>query len=166
MRKTTVSGLSLRKAGLEDKAFLLEVRNSPEVRLQSKTQELIAESTHKKWFRAQLGSPVSVIWILEYQGQQEGYLRAQENRSGRWLLSIALRTDAQGKGHGTWAVQEGCRLLRERYGAKRLTAEVLATNTAGRRLFKGVGFVEKERMQEGGLHLVRFECELGCSLGQ
>lgn len=157
MRKTTVSGPSLRKAGLEDKAFLLEVRNSPEVRLQSKTQELIAESTHEEWFHTQLISPGSMIWILEHQGQREGYLRAQENESGRWVLSIALQTGVHGKGHGSWAVGEGCQLLRDRYGAKSVVAEVLAGNTVARRLFNGLGFAEKAVLREGALDLVRFE---------
>jgi RimJ/RimL family protein N-acetyltransferase len=159
LQKAIVADLSLRTAGLEDEAFLLAIRNSADVRLQSKAQELIAESTHKKWFRAQLGNPGSVVWILEYQGQREGYLRAQENESGRWLLSIALQTNAHGRGHGTWAVREGCRVLDERYGARSLVAEVLAENTAARRFFKRLGFVEKEILRHGELDLVRFELD-------
>ena len=160
MQKATVTELNLRMAGPEDKAFLLELRNSPAVRLQSKTQEVIAETTHEQWFHAQLKRPDSVIWILEYQGQREGYLRAQESEPGRWLLSIALHANAHGKGHGAWVVREGCRLLHKRYGARCLVAEVLAKNTTARRFFKSLGFVEKEILRQGELDLVRFELDL------
>ena len=157
MQKTTVCELNLRKADRQDGAFLLSVRNLPEVRAQSKTQGVITESIHATWFDAQLNNPGAGIWILEYQGQREGYVRAQEITSGRWLLSIALQASSQGKGHGTWAIREGCRLLQEHYGARCIVAEVLAKNTVARRLFQGSGFVEKGAEREQGLDVLRFE---------
>jgi RimJ/RimL family protein N-acetyltransferase len=157
LQKTTVCELNLRKADRQDGAFLLSVRNSPDVRAQSKTQEVITESKHTMWFDAQLNNRAAGIWILEHQGQREGYVRAQETTSGRWLLSIALQTSSQGKGHGTWAIREGCRLLQEQYGACCIIAEVLAQNTVARRVFQGTGFVEKGMEREQGLDVVRFE---------
>jgi len=157
LQKTTVGELNLRKADRRDDAFLLSVRNLPEVRAQSKTQGVITEAIHAAWFDAQLNNPGVGIWILEYQGQREGYIRAQEMTSGGWLLSIALQTLSQGKGHGTWAIREGCRLLQEHYGARCIVAEVLAQNTVACRLFQGTGFVEKGVERERGLDVVRFE---------
>ena len=157
MQKTTACELNLRKADRQDSAFLLSVRNLPEVRAQSKTQEIIIESIHATWFDAQLSNPGVGIWILEHQGHREGYVRAQEIASGRWLLSIALQTSSQGKGYGTWAIREGCRLLEEQYGARSIVAEVLTQNTVARRLFQGTGFVEKGVERERGLEVARFE---------
>ena len=157
MKKPTVCELNLRKADRRDSVFLLSVRNLPEVRAQSKTQAVITESMHATWFDAQLNNPGVGIWILEHRGQSEGYVRAQETTSGRWLLSVALQTSSQGKGHGTWAIREGCRILQEQYGARCIVAEVLARNAVARRLFQSTGFVEKGMEREQGLDVVRFE---------
>ena len=157
MEKTTVCELNLRKADRQDSAFLLSVRNLPEVRAQSKTQSVISESTHAAWFDTQLDSPSAVIWILEHQGERKGYLRAQEIETGTWLLSIALETFSQRKGYGTWALREGRRLLQEHYGARCLMAEVFAANAAARRLFTSVGFSEKARKSKNQSDIIRFE---------
>jgi len=152
-----VAGLTLRKARPEDGPFLLAVRNEPEVRSHSKTQTAIPESTHVTWLNQQLNESGPVIWIIENKGCREGYVRAQEIRTGKWLLSVALQSRFHGKGHGSWAVREVSRLLIESYGARRLEAEVLATNAVAIRLFEAIGFAQKAVIQEGGVDMVRFE---------
>ena len=91
---------------------------------------------------------------------------AQAIEERTWLLSIALDRPFRGRGHGRWAIQEACRLLKETSDARRLVAEVLAGNLMARRLFQEAGFVEKEMAQAGGLNIVRFEFDLGRPLGQ
>ena len=161
MQKAIGAGFSLRKAGLGDGPFLLSVRNAPEIRAQSKDQGIIPEPTHVAWLRAQLGSPNAVIWIVQDQGQREGYVRAQEIEAGTLLLSIALQAGFQGKGHGTWAVHEACRVLFETRGARSLLADVKVGNAAARRLFESAGFAPVSVETHKGLDFARFKLYAG-----
>lgn len=157
LKPGTVTGLSLRKAMEEDGPFLLAVRNLPEVRALSKNQEVLPEATHHAWFQSQRRSPSNAIWIIEDRDQREGYVRAQDLGDRTWLLNIALEERFRGRGHGTWAIREACRLLKETHGACRLAAEVVSTNTRARRLFESAGFVPQTDFEAGGLTLMRFE---------
>lgn len=164
MKPTTVA-LSLRKATFDDGPFLLAVRNSDDVRSQSKTKDIIAEETHRKWLQTHLGNPDTAIWIIERSGEKKGYIRAQRledgSEKGNWRLSIALQRSARGHGHASWALKEACRLMRADVGAESLVAEVFATNETARRLFKNAGFVDKAATAEGQSSIVRFELPLG-----
>lgn len=112
---------------------------------------------HATWFEVQLNNPAAAMWIVEHQGQREGYVRAQEVMPGRWLVSIALQASVQSKGHGSWAIREAFRVLHQHYSARSVVANVLASNTIARRLFKGAGFAEKNVTTEQGLAMVEFE---------
>jgi RimJ/RimL family protein N-acetyltransferase len=141
----TTAALTLRKATLEDGPFLLRVRNADDVRLQSKNQELISGETHEKWLTQNLGDADSAIWIIERQQEKLGYIRArkleQPGESGKWLLSIALDFSSRGRGYGTWAITEACRLLRTDYRAETIVAEVKNKNSVSLRVFTKMGFV-------------------------
>ena len=145
MKQATV-GLNLRKATLDDGPFLLALRNSDDVRSQSKVQEVIPEDIHTKWLQRCLNSSDTVIWIIEEEGKRLGYIRAQKINGGcdkgDWLLSIALECSACGKGYASWALGEACRLMRADPGTLDLVAEVLETNVRAHRLFKKLGFIE------------------------
>lgn len=163
--KPTTAALTLRKATFVDGPFLLAMRNSDDVRSQSKTKEIIPEETHRKWLQAHLNNPDTAIWIIEHSGKKHGYIRAQrlEDRGerGNWLLSIALQRSARGQGHASWALREACRLMREDIGAESLVAEVFATNEAACRLFRNAGFVDKAATAEDQSSIFRFEFPLG-----
>jgi RimJ/RimL family protein N-acetyltransferase len=152
-----VVNMALRIAVREDSRFLFETRNSPEVRAVSKNQEVILQTTHEGWFNAQLNSADSVIWILESQGQREGYIRARKIEENTWLLSIALQAPFRGRGHGSWAVREACRMLVDTHVARCIVAEPLTTNMTVCRLFEGKGFVNKGIRQIGEHKVFRFE---------
>ena len=156
MKKPIAAVPSLRTATREDGAFLLAVRNAPEVRARSKNQEIIPEAIHYAWLNARLHDPGAVIWILEHQGEREGYVRAQEIEARTWLLSIALQARFQRQGHGAWALREASRLLFEVRGACCLVAEVIAANSAARRLFEVAGFIPKSIEVQDGLDMARF----------
>lgn len=162
--KPTTAALTLRKATFDDGPFLLALRNSDDVRSQSKTKDVISEETHKKWLQAHLGSPESAIWIIEREGEQLGYLRAQRLEDGsekrNWLLSIALQHSARGQGCASWALKEACRLMREGVGAESLAAEVFATNVAALHLFESVGF-KKRLAVKNESNFIQFELRLG-----
>jgi RimJ/RimL family protein N-acetyltransferase len=162
--KPTTAALTLRKATFEDGPFLLAIRNSDDVRFQSKTKDVIPEETHRKWLQAHLGSPESVIWIIEREGDKQGYIRAQRladgNETGSWLLSIALQPSGRGHGFGSWALKTACHWLRKDGGARQVVAEVFAANVAARRLFEGVGFKERLAVKKES-NLVQFALRLG-----
>ena len=165
--KQTTAALTLRKATFDDGPFLLALRNSDDVRSQSKAKDVISEETHRKWLQTHLENPDTTIWIIEQSGEKQGYIRAQrlEDRDGSergsWLLSIALQRSARRQRHASWALKEACRLMREDVGAESLVAEVFATNAAGRRLFKSAGFVDKSASAGDQSAVVRFEFPLG-----
>ena len=162
--KPATATLTLRKATFDDGPFLLALRNSDDVRSQSKTKDVIPEETHKKWLQAHLGSPESVIWIIEREREQLGYLRAQqikkESQKGKWLLSIALKPFFRGQGLGAWAVLEACRLLQENFPAESVVAETLRGNAAALKLFKACGFIMTAIVQQDGQDIQRLELAL------
>lgn len=156
--------LRLRKATLDDGPFLLTIRNLEDVRVQSKSRDVIAEQTHIKWLLGQISNPDCLIWIVEEAGSKQGYIRAQKIiegkcSSGAWLLSIALNSSGRGHGVGKWAVEEVCRLMKQVPGATSLIAEVLGSNQVARRLFNRAGFqmlgegTNSQSIVRLGLHL-------------
>ena len=163
MRPMTAA-LTLRKATLADGPFLLALRNSDDVRSQSKKSDVITEDTHRKWLQTHLGNPGTAIWIIEQSGEKHGYIRAQKLEDGTgksWLLSIALGRSSRRQSYASWALKEACRLMREDLGAESLVAEVLETNEVARRLFKNGGFVGKSAEAGNKLAIIRFEFSLG-----
>jgi RimJ/RimL family protein N-acetyltransferase len=152
--------LNLRRATLDDGPFLLALRNSDDVRSQSQKKDVIAETTHQRWLNASLRSADASIWILECAGERLGYVRASKivhgEKTGQWLLSVALHYSIRGHGYGSWAIREFCRIMRENIGECHLVAEVFATNETARRLFQKLGFIELiQPDKESGL--VRYE---------
>jgi len=160
----TTAALTLRKATPKDSSFLLKVRNEDDVRLQSKNQELISGETHEKWFAHNLGDADSAIWIIERDREKLGYIRAKKleepRESGKWLLSIALESFSRGKGYGTWAITEACRLLQTDYRADTIVAEVLSKNSVSMRVFKKMGFIPAANVGEQSQDLSRLELAL------
>jgi RimJ/RimL family protein N-acetyltransferase len=156
----------LRKATVEDGAFLLAVRNADDVRSQSKHTELISEETHRRWLERHLYDSASAIWVIEQKGDKLGYIRAQRleedlSEAGKWLLSIALNPHSRAQGYGAWAVKRACRLLHENFHAKAVIAEVLNSNSAALRLFKTSGFRVNPVVQEPGNGFMRLELSFG-----
>jgi ribosomal protein S18 acetylase RimI-like enzyme len=121
---------------------------------------MIPEDAHAEWFRRQLNSSAVAIWILEADGQAAGYLRVQETGKGDWLLSLALEHRFRGHGLGRKALLEIIRMFRSHLGARRLVAEVLATNTIGQRLFVAAGYSRAGQFEETGRIFTRFEYSL------
>lgn|GEM_PF-1688365 len=162
--KPATAALTLRKATFDDGPFLLALRNADDVRSQSKTQGVIHEEMHRKWFQAHLGSPESAIWIIEREKEPLGYVRVQqikkENQKGKWLLSIALQPSFRGQGLGARAVFEVCRLLQENFPAESVVAEVVGGNAAALRLFNACGFIMTAIVQQDGQDMQRFELAL------
>ena len=160
----TTAALTLRKATLEDGPFLLKVRNEDDVRLQSKNQEVISATTHEQWLTHNLGDAGSAIWIIERQQEKIGYIRAKKledpRGAGKWLLSIALESFSRGKGYGTWAITEACRLLQTDYRADTIVAEVLSKNSVSMRVFKRMGFMPAANVGEQSKDLSRLELSL------
>jgi RimJ/RimL family protein N-acetyltransferase len=158
------AALTLRKAKLEDGPFLLKVRNEDGARLQSKNQELISEETHEKWLTHHLGNADSAIWIIERQQEKVGYIRArkleQPGESGKWLLSIALDFSSRGRGYGTWAITEACRLLQTDYRADTIVAEIKNKNAVSLKVFRRMGFVPAANVGEQSKDLTRLELSL------
>ena len=156
--------LTLRDATIQDGDFLLAVRNDDDVRAQSKQTDVISQETHRKWLEQHVHSADTAIWIIEEKGEKLGYVRAerldQPGRLDTWLLSIALHAGCRGRRYGTWAVGEACRVLRERFEAQAVVAEVLAGKAASLKLFQAAGFMLGGVSPVAGREFLRFELSL------
>jgi len=152
----------LREVKPEDEAFILQVRNSEDVRIWSKNQEIISEMEHARWLGAQLYDVKALLWIIEDENQPLGYIRGKEIEKRTWKLSFALASKARGRGYGYLALQQACKLLIESHQAQRLVAEVISANSVGLHLLKKTGFKNRGKKLEADMDIENFEWSLEC----
>jgi ribosomal protein S18 acetylase RimI-like enzyme len=92
-------------------------------------------------------------WVLEADGQIAGVLVLEQRPDTLLLDNIAVRSDAQGKGHGRALLQFAETTAR----AAGLHAIVLYTHvlmTENQALYRRIGYVETERVTEKGFERV------------
>jgi len=114
--------IDLRPATNEDSIFVWRLRNSPEVRAVSFSQEPIRLMDHEGYFRSRL----SEFQIILLEGSEAGYLRLVNQE-----VSIALDEAVRGRGVGSAVLKRlspGC------------TALILGENEASLKAFKKAGF--------------------------
>ena len=129
----------LRKAEASDAKLILEIRNDPDVRKQSCHSEYIPWETHIAWFSQQyFQKKENVCLVLECEGKRAGYCRFDAVSSDAMEISIALSPEFQGRGLGTFLLQEGLAYIADQ--KKEIRATVKKGNIASLGLFKEQGF--------------------------
>lgn len=127
--------ISFRNAGKADSRFLLSLRNSPEVRLQSRNKGEIDSRVHSNWFDKALESGLETILIITLEQRAAGYLRAS-TMPDFTLVSVALSDSLRGKGLCAEILLDALKLIEGR----KLRAEILEGNAASLSCFKKAGF--------------------------
>ena len=143
--------MSIRPARPEDAAYVLAVRNLPDVRASSLDTREITEEEHTRWW-ADCGQ--AETWIIEEPCDimigdicPAGYVRV--SRAG--FVSIAVVGWARGRGVATQALREVMALRGQ------LVAIVQEGNGTSRRLFARCGFRPIDATVVNGNVLMRYE---------
>lgn len=140
--------LNFRKAQLEDCRFVFELRNDPKVRAVSFSGDEITYDSHVKWYEASLNNPKRRICIVEDENVALGVIRFDiSDNTQEAVVSINISPNAWGKGVGSFALQEGEKMLKEEFNQLAiLVANVMDKNEASKRLFQKCNY--KPRMIE------------------
>lgn len=152
---------SLRPPMPEDLIFLQGLRNDLE--LQSQLMSLPRPNSPdrvREWVNRVSNDERSVFFIIHETGASGilGFIQVREMDfiHGHGSLGICLGAEARGLGHGGAAVQlvqNYCRLI---FGLRKLTLQVLASNTGAIRLYQRLGWrlagTLEEHFYHGGSH--------------
>ncbi len=130
----------LRPARRDDAERLLGWANDRATREASFNRAPITWPAHVAWLTAVLGDPDRRLWIAEEAGVPIGQVRVDRLPDGVGLVSIALASDARGRGLGREALRIAVAGAADQLGIRRARAVVLASNLPSRRLFEGAGF--------------------------
>ncbi len=134
----------LRKATLNDKEFLFDLRNDPNAFKYYKNPRPVEKEEHLNWLNKVFSGEVKKhLFILEFEGRKAGQLRIDDTGQGKAEMNIALKEGFQGKGLGILTLKQGIEIAKD-LGFKELIAEVHQDNLASIKLFQKLGFVLKK----------------------
>ena len=134
----------LRPAGPDDAAFLVALRVHPDVAPFLGVRE--ADEAALRRELADADPAAAGRFVIDEGAGPAGALawRLSSRRSRIADLSeIVVLPEARGRGLGTAAVREACRLLADRLDVHRFQLETYAFNEAGIRAFERAGFVRE-----------------------
>lgn len=135
---STVDG-EVRRARPDDEPLFFEWRNEAVTREQSFSDAPVAWSSHRQWFEAKLRNTATKMFVGEGRGVPIGQARLDfEGAEG--VLSYSIDSMWRGRGWGRWLVSEVTR--RAGHSGRILRAYVQPANTASRRIFARLGWVE------------------------
>jgi RimJ/RimL family protein N-acetyltransferase len=133
--------LTLRPAGADDEAFLLELRNEPETRRQSLGSEPIAADTHSAWFRQKLSQPgTSRIYVAETSMGPIGQARVDRIHDAEGEISLALAPSSRGLGLGRALIRAATSASISELELRTVHATVKCSNDASLRAFAAAGY--------------------------
>lgn len=117
--------------------FIRELRNDDVLRANSMNHHLISPEEHAAFMQTYQDQ----FYVCVEDGTPIGYV----GTNAQDYISIALVTEARGKGVGKYMLQ----YLRKEMSARKMRAIVNITNEASLRLFEACGFVKKYYIFEG-----------------
>ncbi len=123
-----------RKATNADLERLLEWRNDPLTRQNSKNSEPVSRKTHEAWLRFSLENQDRRLFIAEVSGKPVGTVRLDRS-ADEWELSWTVAPATRGKGLGKEMVKEATKLV-----SGGMIAQVKEGNVASLRIAEYAGF--------------------------
>lgn len=143
-RSSTNINIVLRNVIKEDAGILLNWRNSPSVRVLSKSSNEIEAATHEKWLLSRIANPLlnDFFFIIEQAGSSAGTVRADPIKDGVFEISIIVDSNYRGRGIAEQAINLVLQRLKERYPNSEIRAEVHKDNLTSIYLFKKLKFKE------------------------
>lgn len=133
--------VTLRLAERRDSSHLLDWRNDPVTRANSRSTGPIARESHEAWLDRALVDPNRRIWIAESGDAKLGTVSAVREPSGGVEISITVAPERRGRGVGAAMLAAGVAETRRVWPAAEIRAVVRTGNEASRRLFEGCGFL-------------------------
>ncbi len=138
--------LNLRKAKISDAKFLWQLRNDPEVRQNSFSQEIIKWPKHLEWLKKVLKNSQRFLYILQdSKGSAVGQVRFDQQGDSA-EISVAIHKKVRSKGYGVPAIQIACEsFFLKHKNVKTIIAEVKPENEASLKVFTRAGFKIKQK---------------------
>lgn len=133
----------IRKIKREDSKRLWEIRNHPKARDNSNNPEEIPFAKHDQWLENKyFKNSVNFCFVLETEGRVIGYCRFDLDEGKKYIVSIALDNDWQGKGLGHLLLNGSLKKISVN---KEILAVVKKGNPASLKLFQKNNFkLDKE----------------------
>ncbi len=132
----------LRPATLDDAKLFFDWVNEPAVRQNSFNTADIAWEEHLSWFQGALDNNNIRIFVLMVDDTPVGQIRLVN--SGQWQISYSIAYAYRGHGYGKLMLKLAEKeLISAGYMGEELLAEVKTDNIASRRIFTGLGYIEK-----------------------
>lgn len=132
----------LREAVTTDAPALLEWRNDPATRMNSRSTDLIDETEHRIWLEASLKNESVSLLILEVAGAGAGTSRWHPVGPDSWEVSLTLAPKFRGQGMSDVLLALSERWLVQQRGSRAITAVAVvhSANSPSRRLFESAGY--------------------------
>lgn len=133
----------IRPINRNDSRRIWEIRNHPLARQNSGSPEEIPFEKHDHWFENKyFKDSNNICFVLEKEKNVIGYCRFDVDENDRYIVSIALDHDWQGKGLGQILLSESLKKLGE---DKEILATVKKGNPSSLKLFQKNNFqLDKE----------------------
>lgn len=164
--------VTIRPARSDDALAVFRVAMLPDVRAASVRSDEFTLEQHMEWWARRYGSPNTLIWIVELDGQPAGYVRYSRITRGEpiWSggpiaaedgpaeVSIAIEPRWRNRGVATTALRLTAAAAQRTLGVDALIALILPSNIASQRAFERVGYQlvgEDSRLGKRVLRYVR-----------
>lgn len=138
-----MAGLKIRVVNHGDWARLLDLRNDPDTRAASFSEEVVTVQEHMKWFGKALIDPEMRLLVAEdaSSGEAVGTVRLDlKKKSGEVEVSISVDRRARGKGYAAEMLSRLIGHAPAGWPVKRFVARIKADNFASLRAFARAGF--------------------------
>lgn len=127
---------TIRPASMEDGMDILRWRNDPVSRQMSRDRDVIAESTHLKWFANALWRDDRKFFIGENDGQKVGMMRFDRVNETTWEVSHNMAPEARGKGLG----QAMVKMVLDQFACPLIVAQIREDNPGCWHVYEKLGF--------------------------
>ncbi len=137
--------MAVRKARLDDGAFMHEWRNSPATRAVSHDSRKIGFGEHMQWLERSLESPERVLLVACIGPVAVGVIRFDLSPDGIALVSLYLDPGLHGLSLGVRMLEAGeCYVIDQGLACAGFAATVVDTNAVSRKLFLKAGYISSD----------------------
>lgn len=149
-----MSELILRPANIEDAHFLLDLRNDPSTRANSRNTSEVSIASHLLWLQSQLQKPSTRLYIACVDGHSVGQVRIDEDQE----ISVSLHPSVRGRGLACPCLLRAIQLYVSEFpDTKVVKARIKEKNVASHKVFLRAGFFEVGRSKDHNVLYVFYE---------
>ena len=149
------TGLSIRRVTIDDAETLLQWRNDPLTRENSRNHSEVAMGDHMAWVKGSVDSSKRLLLVAADNGGDVGTVRWDLITPGVWEVSVTVAPERRGHGAARALLSAGERFLREAvHRLVAVEATVHEANAPSHRLFTSLGYILDQPADREGF--VRF----------